>query len=59
VFGHNPDLTYLATYLSSSVFDNVPTSGIVCIDFDVNNWKDIQKNPGKLRFFEFPKKYRK
>lgn len=59
IFGHNPDLTYLATYLSSSVFDNVPTTGIVCIDFEVSSWKEIYKQPGKLRFFEYPKKYRK
>ncbi len=55
LFGHNPDMTALATFLSGKYFENIPTCGLVCIDFIQNNWEDIDPNYSKLRFFEFPK----
>lgn len=54
-FGHNPDFTSLATYFSGEFFANIPTCGIVCIDFDINTWKDIHKENGTIRFFDYPK----
>lgn len=54
-FGHNPDFTSLARYFSGELFANVPTCGIVCIDFDINTWKKIHQKNGKVRFFDFPK----
>lgn len=57
LFGHNPDITYLASFLSGVYIDNIPTCGIVCIEFDVNDWKKLDERAGKLKFFEYPKKY--
>lgn len=57
IFGHNPDITSLSSYFSGKYFDNVPTCGIVSIEFDVSHWKEIENTDGKLIFFEFPKKY--
>jgi phosphohistidine phosphatase len=57
IFGHNPDFTYLATYLTGEHFDNVPTCGCVCIEFDMESWTDIEEENGRLIFFEYPKKY--
>lgn len=59
VFGHNPDLTFLSSYLTGEYFDNVPTCGVVGIEFDIDSWKNIEKDNGKLLFFEYPKKYLK
>ena len=56
IFGHNPDITSLATYYSGNYFDNIPTCGVICIDFDSNNWQDTFTNNGKIRFYEYPKK---
>lgn len=58
IFGHNPDITSLCTYFSGEYIDNVPTSGTVCIDFDIDLWDKVEERNGKLRFFEFPKKYK-
>lgn len=55
VFGHNPDFTSLARYFTGEYFGNIPTCGIVCIDFDINSWKDIHNKNGQLRFFDYPK----
>ncbi|MFN3781276.1 MAG: SixA phosphatase family protein [Candidatus Kapaibacteriota bacterium] len=57
LFGHNPDLSILANQLLDVYIDNIPTTGTVCIDFDFESWKEILHNKGKLRFFEYPKKY--
>ena len=55
LFGHNPGFTVLAEELCRKVFDNVPTCGIVCVDFDVISWKEIDYGKGTLSFFDYPK----
>ncbi|PID59220.1 MAG: phosphohistidine phosphatase [Ignavibacteriae bacterium] len=57
--GHNPAFTMLSNHLTDNYIDNIPTCGFVQINFDTNNWKDIDKEKGKLVFFEYPKKYKK
>lgn len=57
LFGHNPEITHLANQLSDSFIENIPTTGVLCIDFDFDDWKDILTKRGKTRFFEYPKKY--
>lgn len=59
LFGHNPGFTSLSNYLSDRQVDNIPTCGISCIEFDVDSWKNVNINQGKLTAFEFPKKYLK
>jgi phosphohistidine phosphatase len=55
--GHNPGLTGLANTIADQPIDNIPTSGICCMDFNIASWKGIRKHNGKLRFFDFPKKH--
>lgn len=57
LFGHNPDLTSLANQLLDVFIENIPTSGIIGIDFDFDSWDNILNSRGKLRLFEYPKKY--
>lgn len=57
LFGHNPDLTSLAIYLSDQQVDNIPTCGIFCVDFDVKSWKEVGKGLGIFKFFDYPKKH--
>ena len=56
---HNPGLTDFANSLADDTIDNIPTSGIVGIQFDCNSWAEIEKGKGKRLFFEVPKKHRK
>jgi phosphohistidine phosphatase len=56
VFGHNPDITSLSTYLSGEYFESVPTCSVICIDFEIETWTDIHNENGKVRFYEYPKK---
>lgn len=57
LIGHNPDLTYFANSLCNYNLDNIPTSGIFGVEFDVESWKDIDFGKGKFLLFEYPKKY--
>ena len=57
LFGHNPDQTSMLNSLAGENVFNVPTCGVACIDFDIESWSEVGDKPGKLRFFEFPKKY--
>ncbi len=58
VFGHNPDFTELVNHYSEKTIDNLPTSGVAGITFNVKSWKEITGTNGKLTFFEVPKNHR-
>jgi phosphohistidine phosphatase len=53
IFGHNHAFTSICNIFGDSFIDNLPTSGLVVIDFDVNSWADINK--GCTRFTIFPR----
>jgi phosphohistidine phosphatase len=56
--GHNPGLCDFANSLCNESFENIPTCGIVELDFNTNFWSDISKENSKLISFEYPKKYK-
>ena len=51
LFGHNYAFTNLVNTLGSTYIENLPTSGLVLIEFDVKSWKDINKGISKLILF--------
>jgi phosphohistidine phosphatase len=56
VVGHNPGLTSLANYLGRIDIENVPTSGVVELRYDVSSWSRIASTaPTDVRF-DYPKK---
>ncbi|HMQ68590.1 MAG TPA: histidine phosphatase family protein [Ignavibacteria bacterium] len=55
--GHNPYITSFAVRLSGYPIDNIPTSGIVGISFDIDNWSEAEIGKGKFLSFDYPKKY--
>jgi phosphohistidine phosphatase len=54
MFGHNPAFTMLNNYLSDSHIDNIPTAGIVGIEFN-SSWKKIGSKSGKTVLYIYPK----
>lgn len=58
VVGHNPATNGLANYIGDQPIDNIPTSGVYCLELDISSWTNISKHCGKLKFFEFPKKHK-
>ncbi len=57
LFGHNPGLTELASQLSDFDEDNIPTGGIVGIQWEIDSWSAIRTRKGKLLFFHYPKQF--
>ena len=55
--GHNPGLTDLANRLGNYPVSNIPTSGVFCIALDITSWSGSKKKAGKVKYFEYPKKY--
>ncbi|WP_267739704.1 SixA phosphatase family protein [Myroides injenensis] len=43
LFGHNDAITKFVNKFGNRTFDNLPTSSVVIIDFDVDKWEDIKK----------------
>lgn len=55
--GHNPGLTLISNYLSGRELFNIPTCGIVELNYKRESWKDVTKKSFDFVSFEFPKKY--
>lgn len=54
--GHNPEITVLANLLGRLRIENVPTCGVVVLDFAVGSWVEIQEEKGSLFFFDSPRR---
>ena len=52
--GHNPTVTGIIGYLTTSFIEHLPTSGCAQIQFDVKTWKMIKQLSGSLSFVDFP-----
>ncbi|UOB17228.1 SixA phosphatase family protein [Abyssalbus ytuae] len=57
IFGHNHAFTSISNIFGDKFIDNLPTSGVVMINFESDNWKNIEK--GKTKLTLFPKQLKK
>ena len=56
LFGHNPGLNEFAQkYID--FYENIPTCGIVEIEFDCETWMEVDEKNAKLIMFDYPKKH--
>lgn len=53
---HNFGITMFANFVSDSEIINIPTAGIVRVDFEIKKWKEVLNTKGRLAFFISPKK---
>lgn len=56
LFGHNPGMTYLVNDLSDLDLDNLPTCGVVILQFEVESWSEIGDVLASSANLDFPKK---
>jgi phosphohistidine phosphatase len=54
LFGHNDAITHFVNKFGDIYIDNVPTSGLVWLEFNTDNWETLCK--GKTIKTIFPKK---
>lgn len=55
IFGHNPDVSEIATILSGKSFVDLPTCGLFRIAFDAPDWKSISAQNVLDTYFDYPK----
>lgn len=55
IFGHNPTLTYFVNNFVVPEIDNLPTSGVCCIEFKTGRWELISNAKFKVKFLTFPR----
>jgi len=53
LFGHNHAITAFVNTFGNKYIDNVPTCGVVIIEFDITKWRDLK--PGKTLNHIFPR----
>lgn len=58
VVAHNPAITRAANRLTAKDYDNVPTSGIVAIDCDIDSWADLNSGQCEVDYFVYPKMFK-
>jgi phosphohistidine phosphatase len=57
MFGHDPGLTNFVAYLTKQSYEKIPTSGVVAIQFETDQWNKIEEHSGKIVFFIYPKMF--
>jgi len=55
VVGHNPSITDFANQFLQSKIIEVPTTGVICLEFECDNWEIYRATPCKLKYFLTPK----
>ncbi|MEQ8240323.1 MAG: histidine phosphatase family protein [Cyclobacteriaceae bacterium] len=55
IFGHNPGLTELANRFVKDYISNVPTGACLGIEFNMDNWSEIENAGAQQIFFHTPK----
>ena len=51
LFGHNEAITKFVNKFGDLYIDNVPTSGVVALQFDTDDWNNISKGQTKATLF--------
>lgn len=51
IFGHNHAFTSLSNLLGDRYIENLPTSGLVMIEFDIKSWSKMTNGKTKLVIF--------
>ncbi len=57
IVAHNPTLTDVSEILSGTILTNMPTCSIVCLEFKIDSFREIEEKSGKILFFDYPKKW--
>lgn len=54
--GHNPGMHEVLNYFAEGKVNDMPSCSVAIIQFDVENWAEVNNKNGDLMAFEYPKK---
>jgi len=57
LFAHNPGLTDFANYLVPGLTNNLPTTGVVSVNLDSDDWMLYDRPQTELVLYDYPKKH--
>ena len=58
IIGHNPQLSELVFMLSGEHIAKMPSLGIVAVEFDIQEWSELEEKQGTIEFFISPKQFK-
>ena len=58
LFGHNPGMTSLVSHLFGLALDNLPTCGVVHLQFSAESWAEASRSMPREATLDFPKNTR-
>ncbi|MDA3931092.1 MAG: histidine phosphatase family protein [Prolixibacteraceae bacterium] len=58
IVGHNPFMHFLSQNMSKLYDGHTPTCSTVVLDFEVNNWNNVEPRQGLLFLHLYPKLYK-
>jgi phosphohistidine phosphatase len=58
VFGHNPDISYFAEYLTNHNIGSMSKGSVVIVEFDNLDWNEVSSRTGKFISYDAPKQFR-
>ena len=58
VVGHNPQLTEVVNMLTKEHVSKIPTVGVVAINFNIDEWNELEEAKGEIDFFIYPKQFK-
>lgn len=56
IFGHNPAISEVVIELSREKADILPTAGIACFEFDIDQWEAVTRENARFASQDFPAK---
>ncbi|MEM6517562.1 MAG: histidine phosphatase family protein [Bacteroidota bacterium] len=51
IFGHNHAFTSICNIFGDKFIENLPTSGLAVIEFEIDSWRDLKKGTTTLTIF--------
>lgn len=54
LFGHNPGFSQMACFFSGESNIELPTCGVVILEFNIKEWYEADYNKGKIISFQYP-----
>ncbi|WP_026462012.1 SixA phosphatase family protein [Adhaeribacter aquaticus] len=57
LLGHNYSITEVANLISPEIIAEIPTAGVVGLNFTCTTWREITKENSTFLFFDYPKNH--
>ena len=58
VIAHAPYITELANQLSKDTISKIPAAGVVSLEFEIDEWSELEYTKASLEFFIYPKQFK-